>query len=70
MYGEKFARAVVKLAMQHPTTSGEPPRAPTYVERTKTGPLDEEEPAAARAGEGHVDFTPLNHQPFVAAYGH
>ena len=31
---------------------------------TKTGPLDEEEPTAARAGEGHVDFTPLNHQPF------
>ena len=59
----------MKLAVQHPTTSGEPPRAPTYVERTKTGPLDEEEPTAARAGEGHVDFTPLNYRPSDRALG-
>ena len=36
---------------------------------TKTGPLDEEEPTAARAGEGHVDFTPLNYRPSDRALG-
>ena len=52
LYGEKSAQGVVKLAVQHPTTSAELPRAPKIIEHTKTGPLDEDIPAAAAAGRG------------------
>ena len=52
LHDEKSAQDIVKLAVQHPTTSAELPRAPTYIEHTKTGPLDEDIPAAAAAGRG------------------
>ena len=52
LHDEKSAQDIVKLAVQHPTTSAELPRAPKIIEHTKTGPLDEDIPAAAAAGRG------------------